>query len=637
MKTVTMTEELRGKVSTLLARTPLFHSLGAEKLAPLLGAASLLQLEPDEPFFQQGEAADAFYMLVRGQAAFQSMREGEAVEIGRVGPPELLGVVPVILEQPRNATVVACEPVLALRFEAQAFWQMFQQVPGFGAAVTRGLASHLKELSARVPIPRYEPKAAPDPAVLGLLPLGFVQRHRVLPLESAGNLLTLGFVDDPTSQALAGARQLLPGVVLQPVRIAPTYFDETLATMSGAGAWASAEASPAAPSAAAPSTAPLRSPELDKWIARMAAEGVSDLHLTEGRRPRWRIDGRIIELADAAIPAAGAVQALLEPVLDERRRSEFQQSQDVDFGYSVPGVARVRVNMYRENHGVAAAMRLISGKILSCEQLGLPADLIRFCEQPKGLVLVTGPTGSGKSTTLAALIDHINRTRDVHILTIEDPIEYVHANQAALVSQREIGTHAAGFQRALRAALREDPDVILLGEMRDPETVQLDMEAANTGHLVFSTLHTASAASTVDRIVDLFEAGRQDQIRASLAETLLGVVSQTLCRRTGGGRVAALEVLVVNHAVSNLIREGKASQLATVMQTGRKEGNRLLNQELAALVKSGVVTRDEALSRAADRKDLERVLTAAGSAPSGAAVPPVSGSAAPAQGRRATP
>ena len=240
--------------------------------------------------------------------------------------------------------------------------------------------------------------------------------------------------------------------------------------------------------------------------------------------------------------------------------------------------------------------------------MGLPEDLARFCERPKGLVLVTGPTGSGKSTTLAAMIDHVNRTRPVHVLTIEDPIEFVHANQTAMVTQREIGSHAAGFQRALRAALREDPDVILVGEMRDAETVQLALEAANTGHLVFSTLHTNSAVTTVDRIVELFDSSRQEQIRSSLAETLLGVVSQTLCRRNGGGRVAALEVLVVNHAVANLIREGKTSQLVTAMQTGRKDGNRLMSAELAALVSSGVVTREEAMSRSAEPKELERML-----------------------------
>jgi twitching motility protein PilT len=340
----------------------------------------------------------------------------------------------------------------------------------------------------------------------------------------------------------------------------------------------------------------------------MASEGASDLHLTEGHRPRWRLDGRLVEIADAGIPGADAVRAALEPALDERRRAEFRDHLDVDFGYSVAGVARLRVNMFRENHGVSAAMRLISNRILSFEQLGLPMDLARFCEQPKGLVLVTGPTGSGKSTTLAAMIDHINRTRPVHVLTIEDPIEFVHANQAALVTQREIGSHAAGFARALRAALREDPDVILLGEMRDPETVQLAIEASNTGHLVFSTLHTSSAATTVDRIVDLFEPSRQEQIRSSLAESLVGVVSQTLCRRVGGGRVAALEVLVVNHAIANLIREGKTSQLVTAMQTSRQEGNRLMSGELATLVKSGVVTREEALSHSDDRKELERLL-----------------------------
>jgi twitching motility protein PilT len=608
MNAVEMTDQHRRVISEMLARTRLFRSLQPELIAPMLDSAALLQFQPGEPLFWEGEPSDAFFLVVGGQAAFQAVREGEAIEIGRVGQAELLGLVGVILREPHNGTVVARDGVIALRFDAARFWQMFQQVPGFAAAIARGMASHLKELSGRVPIPRYEPKGMPDPDVVSLLPMGFVQRHRVLPLESDGNVLTLGFVDDPTSQALGGVRQLLPGLVPRPVRIAASFFDETLGTLSGAGEWGATEASRLESSIAEASSAPVRSSDLDGWVRRMAAEGVSDLHLTEGHRPRWRLDGRLIEITDAPIPGEGAIRSVFEPALDDRRRAEFRENQDVDFSYSVPGVARLRVNMYREHNGVSAAMRLISNRILSFEQLGLPADLVRFCEQPKGLVLVTGPTGSGKSTTLAAMIDHINRTRPVHVLTIEDPIEFVHTNQTALVTQREIGSHAAGFQRALRAALREDPDVILVGEMRDPETVQLALEAGNTGHLVFSTLHTSSAITTVDRIVDLFEASRQEQIRSSLAETLLGVVSQTLCRRSGGGRVAALEVLVVNHAIANLIREGKTSQLVTMMQTGRKEGNRLMSAELAALVKSGVVTREEALSRSTEQKELERLL-----------------------------
>jgi twitching motility protein PilT len=260
---------------------------------------------------------------------------------------------------------------------------------------------------------------------------------------------------------------------------------------------------------------------------------------------------------------------------------------------------------------MGAVFRVIPAEILTAEQLGLSSHVLALCQLKKGLVLVTGPTGSGKSTTLCAMIDHINKTRADHIITIEDPIEFVHHNQKCLLNQREVHTHTRSFKDALRAALREDPDVILVGEMRDAETVQLALEAANTGHLVFSTLHTNSAITTVDRIVELFDSSRQEQIRSSLAETLLGVVSQTLCRRNGGGRVAALEVLVVNHAVANLIREGKTSQLVTTMQTGRKDGNRLMSAELAALVRSGVVTREEALSRSAEPKELERMLGAA--------------------------
>jgi twitching motility protein PilT len=614
MQTVEMTHELRGVISDMLARAPLFRSLGPREIGSVVGAATLVQFEPGEALFRHGDKSDAFHLLVAGEAAFQVTREDEPIEIARVGPPELLGVVAVLMDEPQNATVVAGDKVVALRFDATTFWRMFQELPDFGIAVARGLASRLKELAGRVPLPRYEAEAPPDRKTAGMLPLAFLERHRVVPLEVQGNLLTLGFVDDPTSQALEGVRQLLPGRVLRPVAIASTLYDSVLGSLSGAGEWGAAEDPAVESPPASPSQAGGGSPELDRWIQRMAAEGVSDLHLTEGRRPRWRLDGRLVEIADAAIIGAGTVRSLFERSLDERRGAEFGASHDVDFGYSLPGVARVRVNMYRDNHGVSSAMRLISNRISTFEQLGLPTDLTRFCEHPKGLVLVTGPTGSGKSTTLAAMIDHINRTRPVHVITIEDPIEFVHANQTALITQREVGSQAAGFERALRAALRQDPDVIRVGEMRDTETVQLALEAANTGHLVFSTLHTNSAVTTVDRIVDLFDSSRQEQIRSSLAESLLGVVSQTLCRRIGGGRVAALEVLVVNHAIANLIREGKTSQLVTAMQTARKEGNRLMNAELAALVRKGVVTREEALAHSTEQKELERLLAGASAA-----------------------
>jgi twitching motility protein PilT len=353
---------------------------------------------------------------------------------------------------------------------------------------------------------------------------------------------------------------------------------------------------------------------LPELLKTLVDNNGSDLHITTNTPPQIRVHGHLRPLD---LPPLGPAEtkALAYSVLTDSQKKRFEESLELDFSFGIRNIARFRCNVFNQRGAVAAVYRVIPEVIKSFNELGLPQVIGQLAERPRGLVLVTGPTGSGKSTTLAAMVDYVNRNFPVHVLTIEDPIEFVHTNQKALVTQREVGSHAAGFQRALRAALREDPDVILVGEMRDPETVQLALEAGNTGHLVFSTLHSSSAATTVDRIVDLFEPSKQEQIRSSLGETLLGVVSQSLCRRIGGGRVAALEVLVVNHAVANLIREGKTSQLTTVMQTGRAEGNRLMNVELAALVKSGVVTREEALSHSTERKELERLLGRPGETP----------------------
>ena len=294
--------------------------------------------------------------------------------------------------------------------------------------------------------------------------------------------------------------------------------------------------------------------------------------------------------------------------MPERNFTQFDNENDTDYGFEIEGVARFRANVFRDRGGVGAVFRQIPHRILTLEQLGMPEAVRKFCHFPKGLVLVTGPTGCGKSTTLAAMVDYINNTRQGHIITLEDPIEFVHTSAGSMVNQREVGPHTESFARALRAALREDPDVVLVGELRDLETISLALETANTGHLVFGTLHTNSAVGTVARIVDMFPAGQQAQIRSVLADVLCGVVTQTLCKRIGGGRVAALEILVSNMASSSLIRDGKTYQVVSTMQTGKRDGNQLLNDDLARLVKQGVVTREEAMSHSIVKDELESLL-----------------------------
>jgi twitching motility protein PilT len=303
---------------------------------------------------------------------------------------------------------------------------------------------------------------------------------------------------------------------------------------------------------------------------------------------------------------------LISPAIPARAREEFAALNDTDFAHEIPGLSRFRVNLFRDRAGPGIVARTIPAEVISADKLNLPAAVRKLSMLSKGLVLVTGPTGSGKSTTLAALIDLINRERDDHIITLEDPIEFVHQSRRCFINQREVGVHTKDFKRALRAALREDPDIVLVGEMRDLETVAIAIETAETGHLVFGTLHTTTAISTVDRIIDQFPGERQEQIRAMLAESLKAVIAQTLCRKVGGGRVAALEVLLSTPAVANLIREGKTFQIPSVMQTSRKVGMVLLNDALVGLVTAHEIEPREAYLRAVDKVGLLNALAAAG-------------------------
>ena len=358
------------------------------------------------------------------------------------------------------------------------------------------------------------------------------------------------------------------------------------------------------PAAAAPRVA-----AIDAMFRKMCEVGASDLHLSSAMPPMVRKDGEMRPLHEGAPPiSADLLARLLWEIAPPQNRAEFEQRHDTDFAYEIAGLARFRANLFLDRHGIGAVFRVIPSKILTAEQLGLSPHILNLCNLKKGLVLVTGPTGSGKSTTLCAMIDYINRNRTEHIITIEDPIEFVHQNQKCLVNQREVHTHTRSFKDALRAALREDPDVILVGELRDLETIAIAIETAETGHLVFGTLHTTTAASTVDRLIDQFPSDRQSQIRVMLSESLRGVIAQTLCKKTGGGRVAALEVLIPNGGISNLIREGKTFQINSMMQVGKASGMVTLNDALADLVRRNLISAEEALVRSVDKGGLETIL-----------------------------
>ena len=332
---------------------------------------------------------------------------------------------------------------------------------------------------------------------------------------------------------------------------------------------------------------------IDDILRQMRDSEASDLHLTSGSAPFLRVNGEMVKLNYKDL-SAEVSQALIFEVLSEKQREAFLETSDLDCSYSLKGVGRFRVNVFRQRRGVGAVFRLIPEEILTIEELGLPANLTDLLDVSEGLILVTGPTGSGKSTTLAALIDKINVDRKAHIITIEDPIEFVHYNKNSLINQREVSSHTRSFHHALRSALREDPDVILIGEMRDLETISLALTAAETGHLVFATLHTNSATKTIDRIIDVFPEAQQAQIRTMLSESLRGVIAQTLVRRQDGrGRVAAVEVLVNVPAVANLIREAKTFQIHSSMQTGQVHGMITFESAVNDLVRKGLVSRQD--------------------------------------------
>jgi len=341
--------------------------------------------------------------------------------------------------------------------------------------------------------------------------------------------------------------------------------------------------------------------KLDAFFKLMVDQGASDLHLVSGSQPILRVSGELQRVRYGVLESDDLKKMLYE-VAPEYKIKQFEETGDVDFAYEIPGLARYRANYFVQKYGVAAVFRQIPDTILTAEQLGLPSVLNKLPLYPKGLVLVTGPTGSGKSTTLAALVDYANTHRKDHILTIEDPVEFVHKSRNCIVNHREVGLHTRSFTAALRAALREDPDIIMVGEMRDLETISLAVEAASTGHLVFGTLHTQSAAKTVDRIIDVFPHDQQEQIRATLADSLQAVVAQTLFkRRDTRGRCAALEILIATPAVRNLVRDGKTFQIPTVLQTGKKFGMQSLDDAILDHLEKGRIHPEDAYLHCLDK------------------------------------
>ncbi len=351
---------------------------------------------------------------------------------------------------------------------------------------------------------------------------------------------------------------------------------------------------------------------LETLLTVMVGNRASDLHLYSGSQPIIRVDGDMTAMENFPVLTRSELEKRLFEIIPEHRKEDYSVDREIDFSLSFKGLGRFRVNVFNDMMGIGAVMRCIPEKIMSIEQLGLPQIVHEFCRIREGLILVTGATGSGKSTTLAAMIDYINGSRKKHIITIEDPIEFVYQPKSCRINQREVGVHTRSFSQALRAALREDPDIVLVGELRDLETVAMALETAETGHLVFGTLHTNTAAGTIDRIIDQFPSNQQDQIRVMLSTSLKGIIAQVLCRRKEKGRVGAYEVLNVTSAIANLIREKKTYQITSLIQTGRNYGMVSMNDSLGSLVAEGIIHPEEALANASDREGMKKILTSLG-------------------------
>jgi twitching motility protein PilT len=340
--------------------------------------------------------------------------------------------------------------------------------------------------------------------------------------------------------------------------------------------------------------------DISELLAFSVKNKASDLHLSAGLPPMIRVDGDVRRINVPALDHK-TVHSLVYDIMNDKQRKDYEEFFETDFSFELPGIARFRVNAFNQNRGAGAVFRTIPSKILTLEELGCPPSFKEICDVPRGIVLVTGPTGSGKSTTLAAMLDYLNNKEYGHILSIEDPIEFVHESKKCLVNQREVHRHTHGFSEALRSALREDPDIVLIGEMRDLETIRLALTAAETGHLVFGTLHTSSAAKTIDRIIDVFPAAEKGMVRSMLSESLRSVIAQTLLKRIGGGRVAAHEIMVATPAIRNLIREDKVAQMYSAIQTGHGQGMQTLDQCLQDMVARGIISRQDAKSMAQNK------------------------------------
>lgn len=578
-----------------LEESCLFGKLKQNHIKEVMKYAELIKYDANDTIIKTGEESEDFFVLIDGQAKvyLELSKPGTMLEIGSHSKPDIIGEIGVLLNEKRSATVIACMDTMLLRFNKRILPHAMSKISGFALALSQTLAQRLYKLSDKFHQPGFhETEEIKDKKIISYLPINFIIRHRALPLEVKGNEIIIGFVDFPEQAILSSIEKFLPGMEIRSKKISLEFFNKEIKTiLAGENIEKQAES---------------KTYKLNELLDRMVTEGASDLHLSAMHQPCWRIDGRITRIKDSHALSKTEASDLLKPVMTEVQNENFKNDLNIDFAYTGSNKTRFRINLYQDYNGANAAIRMIPAKVLSFEQLGLPVILTKLCDQPNGLVLVTGPTGCGKTTTLACLINYINENFDKHIITLEDPIEYVHESKQCLVNQRELYKHVKSFKDGLKSGLREDPDVILVGEMRDYETISLALECSNTGHLVFATLHTPTAIATIERIIQVFPNEQQNKVRSLLADNIRGIICQTLCRRVQGGTIPALEVLAVNPAIANMIREGKLTQIPSMMQTSKHLGNMMMNDYLAGLVKRHKITHEEALRHAIDKQDMKK-------------------------------
>ncbi len=576
-----------------LTRCRLFNGLSNEQLDAVARHGDFILYQQREVIARQGEQADGFFIMIEGETVveIEARRSESSFQLTTLAAGDFFGEMATLLGSERNAHVITSTPECkVLRFSGEQFKNMLRNLPFFAASLAHSLAYRLQRTSVQKSGVKAVDVDELPAEVLRLIPEAFCIRYRVLPIQLSDETLDVGFVDDPTPEVLDRIQAFAPSLRPNVKRISQHEFNGLLRQSVWPSADRGAETSH-------------HHFDLKQLLARCISEGASDLHLSTDRVPRWRIDGELLPIhgypAITSTQLVTSVQTITPTILQGNTAGR-----DLDFAYEIAGGERFRVNIYQDMNGTAVALRHIPSRVLTLTQLGAPSILKAVCDRPKGLFLVTGPTGSGKSTTLAAMIDLINQNHARHIITLEDPIEYRHESQRALVNQREIGVHTGSFAEALRSALREDPDVVLVGEMRDLETIALALEVAQTGHLVFATLHTTSAVGTIERIVGMFDSEKQAQIRDTLADVLVGVVSQTLLKRLGGGRTAAYEIMMNSPAIANLIREMKTVQIASYLSTGRSTGNQSLEDDLNRLISEGKTTLEEARKKSSKPEKL---------------------------------